>query len=226
MSIFKIKDLCYSYDNGKTMVLDNINYEFEKSNTYAITGRSGTGKTTLLSLMSGLDKPTSGTILYNDNDISKIDEDKYRSKHIGVVFQSFNLLPHLTALENVVLSMDVSGVKIKNKKETALSILNDVGLDEEKANRRVLRLSGGEQQRVAIARSLAYDPDVILADEPTGNLDRHTEEQIMDIFKKLASEKEKCVIIVTHSHTVSDNVNVVYDLEKYKKGKNLIEKAI
>jgi putative ABC transport system ATP-binding protein len=217
MSIFKIEDLCYSYDGGKNMVLNKINYSFEKSNTYAIVGKSGTGKTTLLSLMSGLDKPTSGKVLYNDKDITKIDEDIYRSRHIGVVFQSFNLLPHLTALENVILSMDVSGIKIKNKKEKALEILADVGLNEEKANRRVLRLSGGEQQRVAIARALSYDPEVILADEPTGNLDSHTEKQIVDIFNDLAVKKGKCVIIVTHSHTLSDNVNVVYDLEKHKQ---------
>lgn len=221
MSIFKLKNLCYSYDGGKTMVLDNVNYDFEKSNTYAIVGKSGTGKTTLLSLMSGLDKPKSGSVIFNDTDIAKIDEDKYRSRHIGVVFQSFNLLPHLTALENVILSMDISGVKIKDKKEVAYEMLSDVGLDEEMANRRVLRLSGGEQQRVAIARALSYNPDVILADEPTGNLDRHTEEQIMDIFKRLAKEKNKCVIIVTHSHTLSDSVDVVYDLEQYKKEQQL-----
>lgn len=216
MSVFKIENLCYSYDQGKTKVLDNINYEFEKGKIYAIIGKSGTGKTTLLSLMSGLDKPRSGKILYNGQDISKLDEDIYRSKHIGVVFQSFNLLPHLTALENVILSMDISQNKIENKKKKALELLESVGINEEKANRRVLRLSGGEQQRIAIARTLSYDPDVILADEPTGNLDVHTEKQILDIFKKLAKEYNKCVILVTHSPSVSEIVDVVYDLEKYK----------
>lgn len=213
MSIFKIDNLCYSYESDK-MVLDNINYEFEQGNIYALIGRSGTGKTTLLSLMSGLDKPTSGRIKYNEVDIATIDEDIYRSKHIGVVFQSYNLLPHLTAVENVVLSMDVAGMKNVDKKDKAMKLLYDVGLDEEKGKRPILRLSGGEQQRVAIARAISYDPEVILADEPTGNLDPKTENQIMDIFKKLAKEKNKCVIIVTHSKSVSNKADVVYNLEK------------
>lgn len=214
MSVFKIEDLSYSYDNGKKMVLDKINYEFEKGKTYAIVGKSGTGKTTLLSLMSGLDIPMSGKILYNGIDISKINENKYRSNNVGVIFQSLNLLPHLTALENVELSMDISDTKIKNKKEHALKMLGKVGIDEDKANRRVLRLSGGEQQRVAIARTLSYNPDVILADEPTGNLDAVNEKQVVQIFKDLASNDNKCVIIVTHSQNISNDVDYVYNLEK------------
>lgn len=217
MSVFKIENLCYSYDNGKNVVLDNINYEFEKGKTYAIVGKSGTGKTTLLSLMSGLDVPKSGKILYNDINISKINENKYRSNNVGVVFQSLNLLPHLTALENVILSIDISDIKIKNKKEHAFNMLAKVGLDEDKANRRVLRLSGGEQQRVAIARTLSYNPDVILADEPTGNLDAVNEKQVLDIFKNLAKNDNKCVIIVTHSENISNDVDYVYNLEKRKE---------
>lgn len=214
MSVFKIENVYYSYDNGKTPVLKDINFEFDKGKIYAIVGKSGAGKTTLLSLMSGLDQPKDGKILYNGKDISKIDEDTYRSKHVGVVFQSFNLLPHLTALENVVLSMDISGVKHENRKEYALELLDKVGLDEQKANRRILMLSGGEQQRVAIARALSYNPEVILADEPTGNLDRKTEDQIINIFKDLAHDDDKCVIIVTHSENVSNNVDTVYNLLK------------
>lgn len=217
MSVFKIEDVCYSYDGGKTIVLKDINFEFKKEKTYAIVGTSGAGKTTLLSLMSGLDKPTSGRILYNGKDISKMDEDEYRSKNIGVIFQSFNLLPHLSAIENVILSMDVSGVKEKDKKEKAMKLLQKVGLDIEEANRRVLMLSGGEQQRVAIARALSYDPDVILADEPTGNLDAKTEQQVMKIFKDLAKIDKKCVIIVTHSPSVSKDVDTVYNLVNNKK---------
>lgn len=217
MSVFKIEDLSYSYDNGKKLVLDKINYEFEKGKTYAIVGKSGTGKTTLLSLMSGLDVPMSGKILYNGIDISKINENKYRSNNVGVIFQSLNLLPHLTALENVELSMDISDIKIKNKKDHALKMLEKVGIDEDKANRRVLRLSGGEQQRVAIARTLSYNPDVILADEPTGNLDAVNEKQVVDIFKELAEKDNKCVIIVTHSDNISQNVDVVYNLEHITK---------
>lgn len=217
MSVFKIEDLEFSYDGGKTKVLKNINYEFEKGKFYAITGRSGTGKTTLLSLMSGLDTPSSGRIMYEDNDISKIDEDEYRSKKVGVVFQSFNLLPHLTALENVELSMDISGLKLDNKRKVAINLLEQVGLDLQKANRRILKLSGGEQQRVAIARAIAYNPEVVLADEPTGNLDHKTEKQIIDVLLNLAHEKNKCVIVVTHSKDVAENADIVYDLVKDKK---------
>lgn len=221
MSVFKIENLGFSYDGGKNMVMENINYEFEKGKMYAIIGRSGTGKTTLLSLMSGLDKPTKGKIMYEGKNISKIDEDVYRSKNVGVVFQSFNLLPHLTALENVELSMDVSKTKIENKKKVAQELLEQVGIDLEKANRKILRLSGGEQQRVAIARAISYNPDVILADEPTGNLDAKTEEQIIQILANLAHSENKCVIIVTHSNEVAQSVDVVYDLAKDKEKKKV-----
>ena len=218
MSILKLENLCYSYEKNK-QVLKNINYSFEKSKLYAITGKSGSGKTTLLSIISSLDKPSSGKILYNDMDISDINESEYRSRNIGVVFQSFNLLPHLTALENVILSMDISGINIdrKGKKKEALNLLEDFGINEEKANRKILKLSGGEQQRVAIARALSYDPKIILADEPTGNLDSYNEEQIIQIFKNLAHNKNKCVIIVTHSNNVSNNADIVYNLENNNK---------
>lgn len=212
MSILTLEHLYYSYDNGKTPVLKDINFEFEKGRIYSIVGKSGAGKTTLLSLISGLSKSSDGKIFYKGNDISKIDREKYRSQNIGVVFQSFNLLSHLTALENVILSLDVSGLKIKNKKNHALQILKKVELNEDKANRRVLKLSGGEQQRVAIARALSYNPEVIIADEPTGNLDIATEEAVMKILKGLAYEDGKCVIIITHSPSVAQNVDVVYEL--------------
>lgn len=189
----------------------------KKVNFYAITGRSGTGKTTLLSLMSGLDTPSSGRIMYENNDISKIDEDEYRSKKVGVVFQSFNLLPHLTALENVELSMDISGLKLDKKRKVAINLLEQVGLDLQKANRRILKLSGGEQQRVAIARAISYNPEVLLADEPTGNLDHKTEKQIIDVLLNLAHKKNKCVIVVTHSKDVAESADIVYDLTKDKK---------
>lgn len=213
MSILSIEHLYYSYDSGKTAVLKDTNFEFEKGKTYAIVGKSGAGKTTLLSLMSGLATCSDGKILFNGNDISKIDKEKYRSKNIGVVFQSYNLLPHLTALENVILSIDVSRVKVPDKKKYAYEMLAKVGLDEIKANRRILKLSGGEQQRVAIARVLSYNPDILLADEPTGNLDVQTEHEVVDIFKSLAANDNKCVIIVTHSPSVSEKVDVIYNLE-------------
>ncbi|MBQ8752740.1 MAG: ABC transporter ATP-binding protein [Clostridia bacterium] len=186
MSVLSLQNICFSY--GTTPVLENVSYEFEQGKIYCIMGRSGAGKTTLLSILSGLASPDSGDILYNGENIRRMDKYKYRSKYIGVIFQSFNLLTKFTALENVVLSMDVAGVKGVNKKERAMQLLQSVGLDEDEAARRVLKLSGGQQQRVAIARALAYDPAVILADEPTGNLDGDTQNEILDIFRELADQ--------------------------------------
>ena len=155
---------------------------------------------------------------YDGKSISKIDKYTFRSRFIGVVFQSFNLITKYTALENVILSMDVSGAKIKNKKQRALELLDSVGLDEDEANRRVLKLSDGQQQRVAIARALSYNPDIILADEPTGNLDRDTQKEIMDIFRELANQG-KCVILVSHSSDVAAMCDERYELTKIT-GKN------
>lgn len=217
MSILKLENISFSYDNGKTQVLSDINYEFEKGKVYGIIGKSGSGKTTLLSLLSGLTKPSSGKIFYNDLDVSKIDRYKYRSKFVGVVFQSYNLLPQYTALRNVELSIDVSGKKVPNKKQHAMDMLNKVELDKILANRRILKLSGGEQQRVAIARAISYGPEIILADEPTGNLDQGTQQEVIDIFKKLAAEENKCVIIVTHSPEVAKNVDQIFELAPLRK---------
>src|SRR5574344_482676 len=217
--ILKLDKVGYRYSDAAIddYVVKDISYNFEKGKIYAIKGRSGSGKTTLLSLISGLEKCSTGAIYYDDKDLSKLDLDKYRNTSIGIVFQSYNLLPNLTALENVILSMDISNIKVANKKEKALELINSVGLDNDKANRRVLRLSGGEQQRIAIARSLSYNPDIILADEPTGNLDKETEKEILNIFKDLAHVVNKCVIIVTHSTNVCDNVDITYELKKTKK---------
>ena len=211
MALLSLQNISFSYD--RTPVLKDISYEFEKGKMYCIIGKSGAGKTTLLSLLSGLASPSSGDILYNGKSISKTDKYTFRSRYIGVVFQSFNLITKYTALENVVLSMDVSGAKIKNKKQKALDLLDSVGLDEDEANRRVLKLSGGQQQRVAIARALSYDPDIILADEPTGNLDRDTQQEIMDIFRGLA-DTGKCVILVSHSPDVAEMCDERYELIK------------
>ena len=211
MALLSLQNISFSYD--RTPVLQDLSYEFEKGKMYCIIGKSGAGKTTLLSLLSGLAKPTAGDIIYDGKSISKIDKYTFRSRFIGVVFQSFNLITKYTALENVILSMDVSGAKIKNKKQRALELLDSVGLDEDEANRRVLKLSGGQQQRVAIARALSYDPDIILADEPTGNLDRDTQKEIMDIFRDL-TDQGKCVILVSHSPDVAAMCDERYELTK------------
>ena len=225
MSILSLDKINFSY--GTTPVLKDISYNFEKGKIYCIVGKSGAGKTTLLSILSGLAKPQSGTITYNGEDIKKIDRYKFRSKYIGVIFQSFNLITKFTALENVVLSMDIAGVKGVNKKEKALELLESVDLDNDEANRRILKLSGGQQQRVAIARALSYDPDIILADEPTGNLDTDTQNEIMEIFRRLADEG-KCVILVSHSPAVANMCDECYELKKIgtKKVKKIIKKTV
>lgn len=216
MGILKLENVCYRYKDAPkdSYVFKNINYEFEEGKIYAIKGKSGSGKTTLLSLITGLEKCTEGHIIYDDKDLKKMNLDKYRNTDIGIVFQSYNLLPRLTAIENIVLSMDISKVKVENKKERALELMKNVGLSEEHAKRKILKLSGGEQQRIAIARSLSYNPKIIIADEPTGNLDKDTENEILKIFRHLAKDENKCVIIVTHSQNVCDNVDIVYELKK------------
>ena len=217
--LLSIQNASYRYNDADKdeYALKDVSFEFEKGKVYAIRGRSGTGKTTLLSLISGLERCTEGKIIFNGKNLKNINLDYYRSHEIGIVFQSYNLLPFMTVSENIILSMDASGIKVDNKKEKALKLMKSVGLKESYANRKVLRISGGEQQRVAIARSLSYNPKMIVADEPTGNLDKQTENDILEIFKKLAHEDGKCVIIVTHSANVCEMVDQVYDLKKVKK---------
>lgn len=216
--ILKIENVSYRYADAKDDVyaLKDVNYEFELGKIYAIQGRSGSGKTTLLSLITGLEKCSIGKITYDGKDINGMNLDRYRNSEIGIVFQSYNLIPYMTAVENIILSMDTSGKNIKNKRKLAIDLMKSVGLGEELAYRKVLRLSGGEQQRVAIARSLSYNPKMIIADEPTGNLDKVTEADIMNIFKQLAHENNKCIIIVTHSDKVCEASDEVFDLKKKK----------
>ena len=216
MGILKLEDVSYRYKDAPkdSYVFKNINYEFEEGKMYAIKGKSGSGKTTLLSLITGLEKCTEGQILYDGKTLKKMNLDRYRNTDIGIVFQSYNLLPRLTAIENIMVSMEISKVKVKNKKQKALELMKSVGLSEEHAKRKILKLSGGEQQRIAIARSLSYNPKIIIADEPTGNLDKDTESEILKIFKHLAKDENKCVIIVTHSQNVCNEVDTVYELGK------------
>ncbi len=220
MSVLTLNNISFSY--GKTLVLKDLSLDFEMGKMYCIIGKSGSGKTTLLSVLSGLANPDSGTILFNGKDIKDVNKYDFRSKCIGVVFQSYNLITKFTAIENVMLSMDVAGVKGVKKKEKALELLESVGLDEDEVSRRVLKLSGGQQQRVAIARALAHNPDIILADEPTGNLDSDTQDEIMGIFRNL-TQQGKCVILVSHSPQVANMCDEIYELvaqrKNNKKGK-------
>ncbi|WP_297378615.1 ABC transporter ATP-binding protein [uncultured Helcococcus sp.] len=210
MEILKMNNLSYSYADSKGKVLNRVNYAFEEGKFYAITGQSGAGKTTLLSLLAGLDSPTKGEILYKNQNIKNTGYSNHRKNNISLVFQNYNLIDYLTPLENVRL-VD------KNASE---NILMRVGLAKEQINRNVMKLSGGQQQRVAIARALASDAPIILADEPTGNLDENTGLDIIHILKEAAREKNKCVIVVTHSKTLADQADQVIEI----KNKSIVNK--
>ncbi len=205
-TILTLKDISYSYIDGqsKRTILDHLSYEFESGKFYTILGHSGSGKTTLLSIMSGLDTPNSGTMMYEDKVIDQKALHDFRRNKVGIVFQQYNLINYLTPLENVLVSMAETDNKLpKDSKKVAGKLLEQFGIVSTKANRLVTQLSGGEQQRVAIARALAKNVDLILADEPTGNLDTATEREIIKIFRDLTENFGKTVIVVTHSVAVS-----------------------
>lgn len=206
MDILEIKNVTYNYSNSNELVLSKVNQKFEIGKFYAIIGKSGAGKSTLLSLLAGLDKPGKGQILFKGNDIEKDGHSNHRKNNISLVFQNYNLIDYLTPLENVRLVN-------KNASET---ILFELGLDKSQINRNVMKLSGGQQQRVAIARALVSEAPIILADEPTGNLDVDTAGEIIEILKKLAKERNKCVIVVTHSKEVANSADIVLELRDRK----------
>ena len=210
MKILEIKNLTYSYKDSKEKVLANVNESFEEGKFYAIIGKSGSGKSTLLSLLAGLDEPDSGKILFNGENIQEAGYTNHRKNNISLVFQNYNLIDYLSPLENIRL--------VNNQAQQ--DILLELGLSEHQIKRNVMKLSGGQQQRVAIARALVSSAPVILADEPTGNLDENTASEIIEILKKLAKERNKCVIVVTHSKEVARAADIVFEL----KNKKLIDK--
>ena len=203
MSIMEVKNVGYTYDNRRK-VLRGINVQMEQGKLYAILGPSGCGKTTLLSLIGGLDSPTSGQILFEDQDIAKTGLSDHRKNHVSFIFQAYNLIDYLNPKENVALT----------SKLPPLSILERLGLTKEEAKRNVLKLSGGQQQRVAIARALASEAPVILADEPTGNLDEDTARDITEILKESAHKMNKCVVVVTHSNELAKQADVICRLKR------------
>jgi putative ABC transport system ATP-binding protein len=213
MSVLTLNNVTYKYEGTKKNVLKGVSASFEAGKVYAIVGKSGSGKSTLLSLIAGLDVCAEGKILYGQNDLKTLDRDEYRAKGIGVIFQSFNLITNATAVQNIVLSMNISGSNERGKKSFAYDLLQKIGIDKETATRKVLKLSGGEQQRVGIARALAHNPEIIIADEPTGNLDTETEDDILKILTSLARDKGKCVIIVTHSKKVSSVADEIWGMK-------------
>lgn len=203
MSIMELRNIKYSYD-GAENVLKNISAEFEAGRIYAILGASGCGKTTLLSILGGLDRPSGGQVLFQNENIEKSGLARHRREHVAFIFQSYNLIDYMTPAENVALT----------SKLPPLPILERLGLTKEESRRNVLKLSGGQQQRVAIARALASDAEVILADEPTGNLDEETAAEIMNILAECAHQSKKCVVIVTHSNELAKQADVVLRLRK------------
>lgn len=205
-SLLKLENINYSYIDGgfKRQILKDLSYEFKEGKFYTILGPSGSGKTTLLSILAGLDKQESGKIYFQGKDLDEIGLYKYRRDKIGIVFQAYNLITYLSGLENVLVAMTETDNKLpKNHKELAYALLEMVGIVPSKADRIVTRLSGGEQQRVAIARAIASNVDLIFADEPTGNLDTNTEQEVIKIFQNLTEQYGKTIIVVTHSNEVS-----------------------
>lgn len=211
MPTLELKNVSYAYEKDKT-ILSNISTELDTGKMYAILGPSGSGKTTLLSLLGGLDVPTQGSVLFDGGDIKAKGLEHHRRNNISLIFQSYNLIDYMTPMENVQLTAKLD----------AGPILERLGLKQDEITRNVLKLSGGQQQRVAIARALASDAPIILADEPTGNLDADTAEEITEILKESAHAFGKCVVVVTHSADVAKQADVVLEI---KRG-HLKERAI
>ena len=206
MTLLQLQDVTYRYKNTAEAVLYQIKYNFEPGKFYSIIGESGAGKSTLLSLLAGLDSPVEGSILFQGEDIRKKGYSYHRMHHISLVFQNYNLIDYLSPLENI---------RLVNKKASKDTLL-ELGLDESQIKRNVLQLSGGQQQRVAIARSLVSEAPVILADEPTGNLDPKTAGDIVELLKSLSQKTGKCVIVVTHSKEVAQASDITLELKDKK----------
>ena len=212
MSELVIENVSYRYKNADRLALNNVSCAFKPGQVTAVVGPSGSGKTTLLSIMAGLDRPERGQVLLNGNDLAGMDLDAYRRQDVSVIFQAFQLFPLLTVMENVCYPMELNEVALRDAKERARTLLSSVGIQEEKLRRFPANLSGGEQQRVAIARSLATGAGILLADEPTGNLDGENSRNVVEILTRLAHEEGYCVIIVTHDPAIAEASDVVYHM--------------
>ncbi|MDZ5472890.1 ABC transporter ATP-binding protein [Bacillus sp. 31A1R] len=204
----------YKHENKQQDILRQVNVSFERGIFYTIVGPSGSGKTTFLALASALDLPKEGSVLYKGKDLKKIGLTTFRNKYVSIVFQAYNLLPYMTALQNVTTAMEITGSNHKNKMQYALKMLERVGISAEQARQRVLTLSGGQQQRVSIARALCCNADLIVADEPTGNLDETTAQEIVQLLQELAHHERKCVIVVTHDQSIAKQSDTTAKLSK------------
>ena len=215
--MLEVTDLTKKFSSGDTEVVavKNVSFKVEDGEFASIIGKSGSGKSTLLSLLGALDRPSSGSIKVGDTDITRLGgrgQTEYRAKSIGFVFQSYNLIPNLTALENVMLALEFARVPGRQRRARAAKLLTQVGLDDAKQNRKPGRLSGGEQQRVAIARALANQPSLILADEPTGNLDSQTGQMIFDLLHKLSRSENTTIVAVTHDLGIAGKTDRTFSL--------------
>ena len=209
MSALTLQNVSYTYPGGTTPVVKSASCNFETGKIYAVVGPSGSGKSTLLSMLAGLDMPGEGDVVLGDENLKNLDLDQYRREGVSIIFQAFCLLPLLTVRENVCLPMEMQGIPEADARERAAEVLLNVGIEESKHRRFPSALSGGEQQRVAIARSLCSGAPVLLADEPTGNLDGENTRIVMDILRRLAHEEGRCVIVVTHDPEVAEAADLI-----------------
>ena len=209
MNALTLENVSYTYPGGASPVVKNASYAFESGKLYAVVGPSGSGKSTLLSMLAGLDAPGEGDVVLGEDNLKSLDLDKYRREGVSIIFQAFCLLPLLTVRENVTLPMEMQGIPEAEARQKAAEALVKVGIEESKHKRFPSALSGGEQQRVAIARSLCSGAPVLLADEPTGNLDGENTRIVMDILRRLAHEEGRCVIVVTHDPEVAEAADLV-----------------
>ncbi|MCR8689250.1 ABC transporter ATP-binding protein [Lactococcus petauri] len=216
MTVLNIENLTYYYNHPEDYLFQDVTETFEAGIMYSILGQSGSGKTTLLSLLAGLDMPKSGQIKLNGDEIKANQFTNYRKNIVSTIFQAYNLLTYMSAFENVKTALRISKVSFDDEKQSIIDSLEKVGLTEDLIYKPVSKLSRGQQQRVAIARALVLNHDIIIADEPTGNLDENTTRQIVELFKKIAHEDHKLVIIVTHETEVAQNSDVVYQLKNKK----------
>ena len=211
----KIEKIFHDGIRDDLHVLNDINFALDKAETSAIIGSSGSGKTTLLNILGGLDKPTSGQVMLNDVDVHKLNEKQrsaVRNEHFGFIYQFHHLLPEFSALENVAMPLLIKGSSVEQAKQKAEKVLTDVGLSK-RLHHKPSELSGGERQRAAIARALIHQPDCILADEPTGNLDRKNAEQAIDLIINLNKEYHTSLVIVTHDLKIAERMDTIYTLE-------------
>ena len=213
MAVLSLENVTYRYKNAQRAAVSGISCEFEEGKVYAVVGASGSGKSTFLSLLAGLDLPTEGTIRFQGDSLAELNLDRYRRESIFMIFQVFHLFPLLTVMENVCFPMELCGITPKDARPRAAKLLEAVGIREEQMKRFPSKLSGGERQRVAIARSLASNAKIILGDEPTGNLDGENTQNIMDILCELAHKKGYCVILVTHDMEVAEMADVSFRMK-------------